>query len=205
MAATFDGPNRIITLAVGETEVAVKAIYSDWKRWASTGDNLKFPPAFRVVGGDPLGGGVFLAGYYFLNNVAGWRIRPAAADQLTVLSGNLYAEDPGVALFASVAGDFSSTVALTRANASEAVSTSGSGSSAPTAAANAQAVWARALEGEFTAEQMMRLMVAALAGKVSGAAGSTVSFRDLADTRDRIVATVDENGNRTAVVRDAAP
>jgi hypothetical protein len=63
----------------------------------------------------------------------------------------------------------------------------------------AQYVWNLALEGGVTAEQLMRLMSAALAGKVSGASGTTVTIRDINDTVDRIVATVDTSGDRTAV------
>lgn len=70
----------------------------------------------------------------------------------------------------------------------------------PTSLANA--VWAQALEAGYTAEEMMRVMAAALAGEVSGAGTSTVTIRDIADTTDRIVASVDGSGNRTAVTLD---
>jgi hypothetical protein len=66
----------------------------------------------------------------------------------------------------------------------------------------AEAVWTQALEAGYTAEQMMRVMAAALAGEVSGAGTSTVTIRDIADTADRIVASVDGTGNRTAVTLD---
>lgn len=58
------------------------------------------------------------------------------------------------------------------------------------------------IDGAITLRQLLRLIGAASAGKVSGAAGTTVTIRDLNDTKDRIVATVDANGNRTAVTRD---
>lgn len=47
------------------------------------------------------------------------------------------------------------------------------------------------------------LCSSALLGKVSGAATATVVFRALDDSKDRITATVDADGNRTAVTRDA--
>lgn len=50
--------------------------------------------------------------------------------------------------------------------------------------------------------ELMRLMAAALLGKATGAATTEMKFRDLADTKDRITATVDENGNRSAVTLD---
>lgn len=58
------------------------------------------------------------------------------------------------------------------------------------------------VEGTRTVQQSLRLMLAALAGKVSGAAGTTVTIRDADDTKDRIVATVDTDGNRSAVSLD---
>lgn len=70
----------------------------------------------------------------------------------------------------------------------------------PTSLANA--VWAQALEAGYTAEQMMRVMASALAGEVSGAGTATVTIRDIGDTTDRIVASVDGSGNRTAVTLD---
>lgn len=47
--------------------------------------------------------------------------------------------------------------------------------------------------------QAMAVLMAAAAGEVSGAAGTTVTIRDIADARNAIVATVDADGNRSAV------
>lgn len=58
------------------------------------------------------------------------------------------------------------------------------------------------VEGTTTVRQSVRLQNAALAGKLSGAATTTVAIRDLNDCRDRITATVDADGNRSAVVLD---
>ena len=49
----------------------------------------------------------------------------------------------------------------------------------------------------------VRLMRAALVGKLSGAATTTVTIRDAADSKARITATVDADGNRSAVTTDA--
>lgn len=59
--------------------------------------------------------------------------------------------------------------------------------------------WTVTLEGSYTAADLMRLMAAALAGKLSGAGGATITIRDVNDTEDRIVADVDGSGNRTDV------
>jgi hypothetical protein len=41
-----------------------------------------------------------------------------------------------------------------------------------------------------------------MGGKASGLGTTTAVYRDLADSKDRISATVDADGNRTAVTRD---
>ena len=72
----------------------------------------------------------------------------------------------------------------------------------PTAAAVAASVWAEVIEGSYTATQLLRLLAAASGGKLSGAATTNVLIRDVNDSKDRVDATVDVNGNRTAVTLD---
>lgn len=61
---------------------------------------------------------------------------------------------------------------------------------------------ARAVDGTYTQDQVMRLFAAVLAGKVSGAGTGTETFRGINDDKDRVVATVDSSGNRTAITLD---
>jgi hypothetical protein len=62
---------------------------------------------------------------------------------------------------------------------------------------------ADAIEVAVTPRQANRLQLSALAGKVSGAGTATNTFRNaVADSKDRIVATVDSSGNRTAITYD---
>lgn len=72
----------------------------------------------------------------------------------------------------------------------------------PTAAAIADAVHDEAVDGTVTFRQSVRLANAVLGGKASGLETTAAVYRDLADTKDRITATVDVDGNRTAVTRD---
>lgn len=59
------------------------------------------------------------------------------------------------------------------------------------------------VETGLSVRETLRLCAAALAGKISGADGTTISIRNaVADDTARIVATVDANGNRTAVTYD---
>jgi hypothetical protein len=62
--------------------------------------------------------------------------------------------------------------------------------------------WSVQLEGTFTAADLLRIASAVLAGKVNGAGTNTETFRSIDDARDAVVATVDQDGNRTAVTLD---
>ncbi len=86
----------------------------------------------------------------------------------------------------------------------EALNSSGGGSS-PNDIADALLDRANAIETGLTPRQAWRLMAAALAGKLSGAATTTVTIRNaVQDSKNRIVATVDADGNRSAVTTDVS-
>lgn len=58
------------------------------------------------------------------------------------------------------------------------------------------------VEGTTTLRQMLRGFAAALLSKASGLATTTAVYRDIGDTKNRISATVDADGNRSAVTLD---
>lgn len=95
--------------------------------------------------------------------------------------------------------NFDGTVSLIIGNAAGliAVDTGGGGGGYTPAQ-----IWQHTVEGSLTAEQIVRVLLSVLAGKVSGAGTGVESFRNLADTKTRVASTVDEDGNRTAVVLD---
>lgn len=75
----------------------------------------------------------------------------------------------------------------------------------PTAAENAEALLdtADGIEAGLTPREALRLIVAVAAGKLSGAGTATEVFRNaIADSKDRITATVDEDGNRATITVD---
>lgn len=72
----------------------------------------------------------------------------------------------------------------------------------PAAAATGLLDAANGVETGFTVRQVLRLAGAAAAGKVSGAGTTSVAIRNLADTLNRIAATVDADGNRSAVTHN---
>lgn len=60
------------------------------------------------------------------------------------------------------------------------------------------------IETGITFQEALRIVLAALAGEISGAGTNTITIRDVNDTKDRITATVDASGNRTAVTVDGS-
>ena len=61
---------------------------------------------------------------------------------------------------------------------------------------------ANGVETSLTLRQAIRLMVSASAGKLSGASTATITIRNIGDSKNRIVATVDAYGNRSAITTD---
>ena len=61
-----------------------------------------------------------------------------------------------------------------------------------------------AVEGSLTLRQVLRIVLAALAGKSTGGGSGTINFRDQADSKNRITATVDVNRNRTGMTVDGS-
>lgn len=65
---------------------------------------------------------------------------------------------------------------------------------------SADDVWDEVLHGSKTARQLLGITLAAFAaGKATGGGTTTITFRDIADGFNAIVATVDEDGNRSSV------
>ncbi len=142
MAISFDGPNTTITLDSGVTSVTVQEVYSRWKDWVAASDNAKYLPAFRVIGGDPLGGGISAGAYFFLRNDNGWKIKPPEEDISIDLEGNLYPQDAlGSAVIAGTTGNYNSDIRLTTSSLTQVVST-GSGLSA-SEQTKLQEIWQR--------------------------------------------------------------
>lgn len=136
----FDGPNKTIKIVYdGAVTNAVAAdMYSRWKEWVQL-DNAQYIPAFlESVGGNALGGGVALSGYYFVNNTDGWRLLHDEYSYEINISGDLYPADPGIPLVITTPDPYSVTFYFQRSAASYL-----SFGTVPTADDVADAVWDR--------------------------------------------------------------
>jgi len=148
---TFDGPNKLFIAKPGISYVNIKVdLYSDYKEEILIDDNSKWLEAIRVAGGDPLGGGASLDGYFFLKN--GWKIRPQEADHILVLDGNLLLDEGETGdVVVPTLGSYNVMVRQKVSNIVNIVSTSGSDPSAI-----ASAVWSDAT-GSYLSSSMAQI------------------------------------------------
>jgi len=107
---TFDvsGPGLFIVEidASGDNELDLTEVYSEWKVWAKISDNLKYPPAFRQIGSDPVTDTQNAGTTFFLNVGDGWKIRPAETDHMLQLNGNLFTDPTGLNPIAPTLGGY---------------------------------------------------------------------------------------------------
>lgn len=218
MAITFDGATKLITLTSGTVALDVADLYSRWKDWVLLSDNAKWLPAFSTVGGETIdpGAGTTVPLYAFLVN--GWRLKPQEANHTLNVSGGVLLVDGGGDPFVNTTGAFTVRINYQQPVQAITVATGGGGGGSLTAAdvwayaartltaspiAPAD-IWQYLVESGYSAEEVLRVIAAAVAGKSNGAGTGTRRYRDLADTKDRITGSV-ANGDRTAVVLDVDP
>ena len=169
----FDGPAKQIRVNVDATLIDVKTdLYSAWKRWAQLDDHAKFLPAFRTIGGDPVGGGLFAGDIYFLVN--GWQI---VIDHQVQVVGTLYHDD-GIPVYVLEAlGGVTAQVS----NLAYSVSTPVAEVEVPTPAEISAAVWAAA---QRTLTASSDPTVAQIVAAILAAAQATPIHSDLRKVND---------------------
>ena len=194
---TYDTAAKLFILEAGVTTLELKAEFYSWVKfdWKTDDDLNKFRFPIDSIGGQDIGGGVSVSPYYSLRH--GWRIRPAEENGSISVVGNLIT-DTGDDPFVGTVGTWDTVIKYVVSGNS--LTTAAGGGSGLTASD----IWdlTNGVEASLTPREALRLIVAASAGKLAGADGTQISIRDINDTKDRIVATVDEHGNRTAVTTD---
>ena len=134
MAITFDTSAKRIVL--DSANVSAAQLWSAWVDWLALSDNAKFLPVFSQVGGDSLGGGLFIPAYIFLEN--GWRVRPMEANHTLIITGNLFVQGGGIPVVPTL-GAFNVSAQFTVPVQAQGIATSGA--SGPSAESIAAAVW----------------------------------------------------------------
>ena len=131
MAITLNGATRRIIL--DSASVSAAQIWSAWVDWHEA--NQQWPLAFQLVGGNALGGGLFIPPYFFLMN--GWRVRPMEASHNLTITGNLFVDGGGVPVVGTL-GTYQVNANYTVPVQAQGIATSGS--TGPTASEIAAAV-----------------------------------------------------------------
>ncbi len=214
---SFDGVTKRITVHSGVTALDIRAdVYSAWARWVAREANARFLQAMRASGGDPIPGGETGLVFFLMN---GWKL--VYDPNVVAISGVLYSEDYGTAFWsaqdlpiypATVSALVNSAVSVQNVVTGTALTAEQTASAVwqaaqrtltesldPSAAQIAAAAWTRIIEGPMTAEQVLRIMAAALAGS-SQKVGNTITFTGIDGNTERIVGSFDAENNRTGAV-----
>lgn len=132
-----------------------------------------------------------------LTTIAGYIDTEVAA--IKAKTDNLPASPANEATLTTIAGYIDTEVAAIKAKTDNLPA-------APAATGDIAALLdlANGVETGWTVRQAFRIILAVLAGKAAGGGTATMTYRDMADTKDRISAAVDANGNRTSVTKDAS-
>ena len=131
MSISIDGSAKRIIL--DSASVSAARIWSAWVDWHEA--NQQWPLAFQLVGGNALGGGLFIPPYFFLLN--GWRVRPMESSHNLTITGNLFVDGGGVPVVSTL-GTYQVNVNYTVPVQAQGIATSGS--TGPTASEIAAAV-----------------------------------------------------------------
>lgn len=179
MTISVDWENRIISSTASITDLPL--FHAALRNLEDDAAGVIYPATHTWKALDQ-GGGAFL---YQLDLINGYQLKFPNAGSYTI-TGNLNGE------IIPVAG-----VYVERERASAYITTA-IGASGVTP----DQIWQRSIEDGMTAEQMMRIIFAALAGVTSGIGTSTENYMALDGTTPRISATFDSSNNRTALTLD---
>lgn len=190
---------RVITVLAPSLSITVQDLLDTCREAEDDPPNMIYASLARAAGKDNLGGGVRVGiTLTLLDAVLAFEARSGPSFvQCVVDGGNLVAVDVGGASVSPI-----EPTPFTQVVIAQSSSATLQDLTSLDYAAIASAVWARVVDGTLTAEQSIRVMNAVLSGKVSGAGSGVEIFRDVSDTKNRVVVTVDADGNRSSVVRD---
>ncbi len=220
---SFNGINKLISVNSGVLSIDIREdIYSAWIRWQTRETNSRYLSAMRYSGLDALPGGGSTGGTFFLLN--GWKV--IYDPTYVAVSGVLYSEDYDTAFWNAdglpiypatvsslvntsvttqnvVTGDISSLSIPTSNDNAVAVRAIlpeiNNIDTAVSSRATTAAIWAHLVE-ELSAEEILRIALAALAGKTAGIGSTSETYLAQDGVTSRINATFDSNNNRTTVV-----
>lgn len=197
---TFDGVLKTVTVNPEVTSLDIRGdVYSSWVEWQKLETNTGFLPTIRYTGLDIIPGGLTGDSYFLIN---GWKLLVDLSN--VAVRGVLFSDDyssayytpTGKIQFPATVSSLVSTV-IVRENV---VTGDLSSIVIPSVEQTAAAVWAKAVEG-LSAEEMLRVMLAALAGTRQGLGTSTEQYMGRDGVTPRITLTpTDQHGNGTPTI-----
>lgn len=184
MAITIDWVNKVVQSTASILDLPLFHQSLRALEFTSTGVVYPVIHAWKAL---DLGGGAF---FYQADLINGWQLKFTVAGNYTI-SGNLNAT---IIPFTGV---------YVERKTSSAYSTTTAGSGGPTPTDIAAAVWQRVVEAGFSAESLLRLLVATSTGNASGLDSPTVTFNSIDGTKPRVAGTV-AGGVRSITTRDGS-
>ena len=192
------GTPRIANIPDGAGDVTVQDLWDTYSAIAAQLDNLIYK---KLIDRPKAGGKAVLSatksiGITLMQN----NLQTKFADQpgptyviKRVVDGNLIAQDHLEAeLEALASSDFTNW--KNEADVSAAI----------TGSPSATEIWQHVIEAGLTAEEIVRVIAAAAAGKGGRKTATSYQYRDLADTKDRLDVVTDGQGHRDSVAVDAS-
>lgn len=200
MAITFNHNTSVISLTAPETNLLLMQDLIDAIRVEEQSElGIQYPSIAEATGKTDIGGGVVSDITITLTD--NWQIAHAPGNYQAVLKGGQVVGGLGANPIKYVPGV---QIKLIQSVAGTIVATgSGLSNEQDARLSNIDSLLSD-IENSLDHRQAMRVLLATMAGKVSGAQSNLISFRDMADLKDRILATVDGNGNRTGIVLDVS-
>jgi hypothetical protein len=188
---TFDFAAVRIDVDAGTYDVDVGDLYTAIKLAQASAEGIINDRISSGSGLVALGPGVQVG--LTVELLGSWQLRFPAGNYIARVAGGNLVGGPGGDPIAYTAG----VQALLIQSAASTVVTAGG--SVPTAAQNAAAVWSTPLE-TLTAEEIMRVLLAALAGARSGLGSATEEYLAQDGTTPRITFSPDAQGNGTPII-----
>jgi hypothetical protein len=187
MALTIDWPGRIVNSDASISDIV--AFHAEL-RDAEDSEAGIVHPVIHTWRALALGGGAIFPQIDFVN---GWQLRFPVAGSY-IITGNLNAT------IVPVAGVFVDR----RASLAFAAVDLGGGGGGGEGASAAQ-VWAKPVEDGITAEGALRILLAAMSGRSTGARTGVERYLARDNVKARITAQFDSSGNRINVAVDGTP
>jgi hypothetical protein len=185
MTVTVDWANKIVSSDASITDIVV--FHQSLRALETSVLGMLYLPIHQWRSLD-LGGGASFNQIDFIN---GYQLKFPTAGNYTI-TGNLNATI------------VPATGVYVERKTSLAYTTTAVGATAPTPADIASAVWTQALEQGLTAEQILRVILAPLAGKASGIGTTTELYFGQDGVTPRVTANFDSSGNRVSMTVNGA-